>query len=431
LNPYGISGALYPLQQLGMLQSGSAFKAAEWGISEYQTPFSARRYSLLSGEFNLWQPILAMHIYAGLAGASFLFTVHRATRIEWATMALFGYTFWSAEKNFGYFFIATAPMVINRLRILGAGWFARRSPEPRFGVRARLSLSIGLLLLFVASQVLNGHYFARLKAPFLGGTGFSSAILPTGAAEFLRTAAIGDARILNSLDAGGYLSWQTGRKVFVDGLLETFGPDFFREYIYFKRLETLPALLAKWDPQVVVVPYSAIPEWVYYFREVARWRLVYFDARDAVFFSPKLGSKVPLANRPVAGADYPRVDYSRIESIMRDHVSLEHRGFGSDFFARHYFPSREIRLSAFHYWCGDMEASVGVALDGLAKATAPNPDLLLNAANALFELRHAGPAKYGFEQFLRLDRKGSRRNDPVRSQAIKRLREVEGWPARK
>lgn len=421
LNPYGLKGVLYPLQQLGMLQSTSAFKSVTTGISEYQSPFQISRYKLLSGEFNLWQPIFAMHVYSGLAVATFLAYLPRANRIEWVIMALFGYIFYSGEKNFGYFFVATAPIVVNRLVSTGAYLQDVRSAFWPGRIVAGLTTAAALLGI---SQVLNGHYYARLKAPFRVGHSFSSTFLPVGATEFLRNSKIEDVRILNSLDAGGYLAWKTGHPVFIDGLLETFGPHFFQEYTGAKQAKNLPGTVAKWKPDVVLVPYSNIPEWVYYFKDKARWRLVYYDDRDAIFMDPDLASNLPSIGPPEINLTKKNIDAQKLEILLKHNVAQENRSLITCLTMPHYYPSGEIRLSAFHAWCGHTEASLAVALEGLERATSPNADLLLNAGHALFQLKRYPHARYCFEQFLRLDRKSSGPKDPARKLAERRISEL-------
>lgn len=422
LNPYGLKGYLYPLQQFGMLQSESAFKSVTTGISEYQSPFQISRYKLLTGEFNLWQPIFAMHIYFGLAVAAFLAYLPRATRIEWAVMALFGYIFYSGEKNFGYFFVATAPIVVNRLILLGA-WLR----NTHFGVwPARiLSGATAAAALLATTQVLNGHYYATMKAPFRVGHEFSPTFLPVGAAEFLRTSQLKSPSVLNSLDAGGYIALKTGYPVFIDGLLETYGPQFFQEYIGAKQAKNIPGTLAKWKQDIVIVPYSTIPEWVYYFKDKARWRMVYYDNRDAIFVDPSLAYHLPAVGPPKASLAKSNLNGKDLTRLLENNVAQEERGPFSKLVQSHYYPSSEIRLSAFHAWCDHTEASLAVALEGLERASSPNADLLLNAGHALFQLRRYPHARYCFEQFLRLDRKSSGFKDHARQLAERRISELD------
>jgi hypothetical protein len=405
-----------------MLQSESAFKSVTTGISEYQSPFQISRYKLLSGEFNLWQPIFAMHIYFGLAVAAFLANLPRATRGEWAVMALFGYVFYSGEKNFGYFFVATAPIVVNRLILIGA-WL-RNTHLGTWPARI-LSGATAAAALLATTQVLNGHYYASLKAPFRVGHEFNSAFLPVGASEFLQTSKLTDPRVLNSLDAGGYIALTTGYPVFIDGLLETYGPQFFQEYIGAKQAKNIPGTLAKWKQDIVVVPYSTIPEWVYYFKDKVRWRLVYYDDRDAIFIEPGLASDLPTVSPPGTAMEKSNMDAKDLMRLLENHIAQEKRGLLAILTGPHYYPSSEIRLSAFHAWCGHTEASLAVALEGLERASSPNTDLLLNAGHALFQLRRYPHARYCFEQFLRLDRKSSGPKDPARQLAKRRISELD------
>ncbi|MCS6770762.1 MAG: hypothetical protein NZ740_01905 [Kiritimatiellae bacterium] len=255
-NPYGWQGICVPFQQWQNLQTGSAFKSAEFGIHEHLSPFSLFRYFAATGEFRLVQPVLAMHLFTALAALTLLISIRRVCLREWLLVGLFGYVYSLAEKNFGYFLIAAFPIVAGHLDGLASRQTAGRSAQL---IRA-LPAATAALAAAGTWWVLSGNYFEYLKSPMRTGHRFNPDFLPVGAAAFINAAGLpSGARILNNLDAGGYLAFATRRDVFIDGSLESIPGMFYREYARSKDLRELPSFLARWRPDAVVIPYSDIP----------------------------------------------------------------------------------------------------------------------------------------------------------------------------
>lgn len=413
LNPYGLDGLVYPLKQLGMLQAGTVFKSADHGIAEFQSPFRRGVYSAVSGQFVLLQPVLFMHLYLCLAVSVVLLMLKRLTRIEALLLVLFGYIAVTAEKNFGYFFVATFPLVVNRLRLLGLALAARWKKLPPARLRTAFAAATLFGLLLSASQVANGWYHAQQRIPMRAGTGFNADFLPVGAAKFIARSDIPDGILLNTIDAGGFLALQTGRKVFIDGLLETFGPYYYREYNELKDLKNLPYALREKKFEIAVVPCSAVPQWLYFFDRQAKWRLVHADARDAVFFAPAFAPHIPAIESPSAGRDFKSYSDDEEERIVRAHLALPDGWTPAALLSHHHYPTREIRLSAFHSMRGQPQASLSFTLTGMEKATALNTDLLLNAGHAFFDTKQPKLAALCYRAFLEHDRAPKTRDDPV------------------
>lgn len=424
LNPYGLDGLLYPLKQLGMIQAGTVFKSATQGIAEFQSPFRRGVYSAVSGQFVLLQPVLFMQLYFCLSVSVVLLTIKRLTRIEALLLVLFGYIAVTAEKNFGYFFVATFPLVVNRLRLLGATRGARWKKLPPARLRVTFASATLFVLLLAASQVANGWYHAQQRTPMRAGSGFNQDFLPIGAAQFLARPDIPEGTLLNTIDAGGFLALQTGRKVFIDGLLETFGPYYYREYNELKDLKNLPYALRDKKFEIAVVPHSAVPQWMYFFDRQAKWRLVHADARDAVFFAPAFAPHIPAIAAPAAGSDFTLPVDAEAERIVRAHLALPTGWSPAALFRSHHYPSREIRLSAFHSMRGQPQASLSHALAGMEKATTLNTDLLLNAGHGFFETDHPRLAARCYRAFLQNDRAPKTRNDPVLRTVNERLEKL-------
>jgi len=109
MNPYGISGVMFPFEQFAMIQSATIFNSPTMGIKEFQSPLTFQMYGE-GTSFKLFQDSFYWHVYIcmvalGLAGRWLKLRV-----VDLILLIAFGYLFARANKNFGYFVMATFPM---------------------------------------------------------------------------------------------------------------------------------------------------------------------------------------------------------------------------------------------------------------------------------------------------------------------------------
>jgi hypothetical protein len=145
--------------------------------------------------------------------------------------------------------------------------------------------------------------------------------------------------------------------------------------------------LARWDPEIVLVPFNQVPAWMFHLeQENARWRLVYADEKDAVYlrrgFAPQVAALPP--SRP--GEDYPVFSEEEVDRILEE--ARGHRGFAPlrILTGPHHHPMAEAQRMTFHLLRDEPEAALGFGLLGLRGGTVEVPSLWHNLAVAFEQL---------------------------------------------
>jgi hypothetical protein len=175
--------------------------------------------------------------------------------------------------------------------------------------------------------------------------------------------------------------------VFIDGRNEVIGPEFFAEYQRMQDLTGFARALARWDPQIVLVPFNQTPAWLFHLdREKERWRCVYVDEQDAVLLRNGFAREVPAIAPPRPGIDYPVFSSHEVDAILDS--ARRPRPFRPlrILTGPHYHPLQEMQWTTLYLLRGEPEAAVGHGLAGLQRATVPVPDLWHNLTLAFLNL---------------------------------------------
>ena len=404
VNPWGIHGFLFPLQQLAELQGSSPFKAAVTGIAEFRSPY---RWSSFVPEGNLvlLQPLLFMHVYAVLAAVGAIAAAWRRKLrpAEGLIFLLFFYVWWSGQKNFGYLVVATFPLVLR-------GWGGLVPIRPRALAGTTIAACALVLTLF-----LNGFVFAHERVPHRFGHAFNARMLPVRACAFLRER-VPPGRLMNTLGDGGYIEFATGLPVFIDGRNEVMGPTFFAEYQRMQDGEGFARALARWQPQIVLVPINQAAAWFFHLdQDRERWRCVHLDEQSAVFlrndFAPGISA--------VGAVPYPRFTEQETDAILSQ--ARRHRGFRPwrILTGPHDYPLDAMQWTTLALLRGEDGAAVGHGLVGVRRATVPVPDLWHNLALAFLRLGDRARAALCYEA-VPLERRDPRIGEALRQKASTR-----------
>lgn len=368
VNPWGIHGFLFPLEQLAELQGSSPFKAAVTGIAEFRSPY---RWSSFVPEGNLvlLQPLLFMHVYAVLAvvGAMAAAWRRKLRLAEGLVFFLFFYVWWSGQKNFGYLVVATFPVVMRGWGLL----LPRIQP-------ARLAWGTVAASGLVLCLFLNGFVFAQERVPHRFGHAFNAQMLPVRACAFLKEK-VRPGRLINTLGDGGYIEFATGLPVFIDGRNEVIGPAFFADYQRMQDVDGFAAALARWQPQIVLVPFNQVAAWFFRLdQDKDQWRCVYQDEQSAVFLRNDFAPEVPA----VGPLPSPRLDPRAVDAILAE--ARRPRGFRPwrILTGPHDYPLDAMQWTTLALLRGEDAAAVAHGLDGVGRATVPVPDLWHNLALA-------------------------------------------------
>jgi tetratricopeptide (TPR) repeat protein len=282
-NPNGLDGALYPLEQLGMI--GPPASRGSFGALnvELVSPLDPR--SALTP--------LALGLFLGLALVSFAALAanfRRAIPSDALAWFAFLYLALSAERNRALFAIVAAPILVRNLN----GWLDAQGGESsslrRVGRAQTAGAALGsLLLLGLGVDVMNNRFFERLGYGREAGLGVNPLYYPEGAAEWIASRRP-PGPICHHMADGGYLIWRLypDYRVMTDGRLEVFGAQRFRE-VQLGSFESFRAVDRAFRCGVVLLHYT-LPDstlesqpllWSLHLN--TNWRLVFVDDVAAVF----------------------------------------------------------------------------------------------------------------------------------------------------
>ncbi len=374
LNPYGLRGLLFPLEQWRELQGASLFKDAVLGIAEFRSPFHLADYTA-NGACVVLQPLLFMQFYALAALVGTAGLGRRLRSSDAALFILFGWMFLKAQKNFGFFVVATLPATAAGLSLLACRW-------PRLRVQAVVTAATAVLCTVFGVQLASGWLYAQQRLPYRFGHRFCDQTLPVRACAFM-TQRLPTGRLLNALQDGGYAAWATAWPVFIDGRTEAMGETLYRTYLQLREPGALDRAVRRFRFDVALVPIHFQPEWFSYFEPHPDWRRVYADELSLVYVRKGFADAVPTQTAPITGVS-PRYTAKEMDAILERAAAGPQPALWKSLRASHYYPLREWRETAVLLACGDDARAVGAGLRGLERGTIRTPPLLHNLAIAFY-----------------------------------------------
>ncbi len=215
-NPNGWEGALYPLQQLGMV--GGADTRGFFGT--YNRELRPALVGLSGGR------LLVFALLAGLSAAAVGSNWRRVRPAELLLLAAFFYLAMGAVRNVALFAVVAAPVAVrNANEVLDQHTLPRAS-------RVAGPLVAGLLLL-LAVDAGSARLHARLGDWRAPGLGADTRFLPVAAVDWIeRHRPPGP--IAHHMQDGGYLIWRLhpDYRAMSDGRLEVFGAETFRSLLF-------------------------------------------------------------------------------------------------------------------------------------------------------------------------------------------------------
>ncbi|MDH3211183.1 MAG: hypothetical protein OEM05_01750 [Myxococcales bacterium] len=300
-NPNFIDGALYPIQQLGMV--GPPDERGTFGsiVAELIPP--------LGGD----QPLnaFAVGLLAGLAVCSFgamalnWRRIHASDPLLWVTFLYLGL---GAKRNLALFAIVAAPILVrNWNEVLDARPFA---PRLRRAAAALVALGMAFLIVDVTQQ----RFFPRIGVLREPGFGPMTTLFPIEQAEWIaRHRPLGP--IAHHMADGGYLIWRLwpDYSVMTDGRLEVFGPEKFVA-LQVGVSERFRALDREYHFGAVLVHYSLVVSdamlWWLYLN--SNRKLVSVDDTAALFVRVRDGEASAAPEVDVDAPDlFPPLDETR------------------------------------------------------------------------------------------------------------------------
>jgi tetratricopeptide (TPR) repeat protein len=277
INPYGITGALFPLKLLSRIDgSDRVFQA----VGEFASPFAADAGGIAVVVFKIMLGLgLILAVWAMLM---------RRRQFDWGGLILFAglaALASGARRNIAIFAIGAAPFIAGCLQtVLAARPKWQRVAERRASVAAMAAIVAAVAL---GAAVVTGAFYRFEDAPKEFGAGVAEGTFPQRAAAFARAAKL-PGKLYNDLASGGYLTWDDpiGDGVFIDGRLEVYDTAFLTEFV------TAKSFPARWQEdadrygiQTAIIFHQFEPDAVLAARLAAddAWSLVYVDEVAAVF----------------------------------------------------------------------------------------------------------------------------------------------------
>ncbi|MBW2280587.1 MAG: hypothetical protein JRG76_06250 [Deltaproteobacteria bacterium] len=270
LNPYGVAGALYPLELWTRISGEHAIYAAR--IAEFMPPSALGPSS----------PILLA--WLALVGITTAVVAARRLRVDPGLLVLWGlFLFLSLQaiRNLplsGYVSIALTGLGVQALHAE-----SRRHPGRWLPVTLGVATAVAGLLL--ARATLSNRVFHALDDPRRIGFAFNERTYPLAATRFLVEQGI-PGPIFNDINAGGYLAWSLApRRSFVDGRLEVHDERLLTYHAALGNPRAFRRLAERYDVNVTLLSPLLAPG-LPLLGALARdpdWALVYFDASYSIF----------------------------------------------------------------------------------------------------------------------------------------------------
>jgi hypothetical protein len=313
LNPNGVEGALYPVQQLQMV--GTAETRGFLGLNIIELQPSIGGLEPLPLSFFL--------LLAGLSAGSLALNWRRLPPSDLLLWVAFFYLALGAKRNVALFAIVAAPMLVrNCNRLLDARTLPRRLPI--LGGAA-----LCLLLAALSVDATRGSFYPRIGIGRAPGLGIYTRGFPVGAVEWIeRWRPRGP--IAHDMRNGGYLIWRLfpEYRVMTDGRLEVFGPEVFRKLVI-DDPETFQALDTEYAFGVALMEHG-LPISARLFAHWQRhpdWRLAFVDDAAALFVRADSGQSLPWPDVDLEAPElFPPVDGS-LGALDEAHLRTRTRFF--------------------------------------------------------------------------------------------------------
>jgi len=280
INPYFIEGAMFPFYLFSRLQSSNIFKNS---ISELQSPFEITE--------NLQFEI---YLYATIAILSFgliIFTFKRRSLHEFIILVGFFYLSISAYRNIPIFIIYGGYIIT----ISFFDIYRKKNFEKIFDSKKLVSkyspYFVSLVFVLIGMRIITNAYYLSYGSGISFGAGLNKNSLPEDVSEFILKNNI-KGKLLNQLDAGGWLMWRLKEPVFIDGRLEVMKEDFFSEYNKSFKINGLNQLIGEYKPELLIFNHATAYVWTDQLNKLFEWKPIYFDENFVVYSNRNLDNYI-------------------------------------------------------------------------------------------------------------------------------------------
>lgn len=272
INPYFITGATYPFYLLTRLDESNIFAQT---IFELKSPIGV-------GFSNLLFELRTYYWTAALSLLFFILTYRKRKIHEFIILLAFFYISYAAVRNVPIFMFYAGYILALCLTDIFSLEKVKKYTKKLKPVNDALAYSLAIAFILISARVVTGNYYISYGSGVDFGVGLNEKSFPVKALEHLKKNNL-NGRILNDIGYGGWLEWQYPNQVFIDGRLEVIKEDLYKEYLDALNNDKLPALIEKYNPQMVIFDHGVSYSWIPQLRDLPGWKLVYLDDNTAVY----------------------------------------------------------------------------------------------------------------------------------------------------
>ncbi|HEV8375784.1 MAG TPA: hypothetical protein VGR38_06055 [Candidatus Polarisedimenticolia bacterium] len=381
INPYGISGVLFPFSVMGRMQSGNIFKQT---IGELASPLNPA----IPQQFPFF-PMFPVHCFQLFALGALISLPFLPRRRRYDLCLLAGAFLIPATamlRNMPWLVLTALPGMAHSFSPRQTAGKPLEAERWKRRLRLAALIAVSGMALGLTMRVVHGAYYIGSRRSTRSGFGWNEMNLPLAAARYAETSSLGGP-VLNHLNFGGVLMWKLRQPVFIHARLEVVGESFYREYMQALESEAaLEATVRRFGIEWIIFPYVTNGDLLTRLGRDSRWRLAYVDSTAVIF----------LRNRPGAEARVDPTLASRITAEPRPLPIGSLPGLGGPprkgagarwvegFFRREKYPWDDYALGLFHFFYGQprrAEAHFGRAVQQSGGAYY---ELYLNLAASLY-----------------------------------------------
>ena len=399
LNPYFWKGVVFPFRLFATITSSNVFKQY---ISELQPP-----WSILQDPSASFLPALPIDTYRiislVLLGVVWLSFRRRKIHELLLVGAFFGLSL-AAIRNIPLFFWVTLPVAAASLTewVSSRPW--SRAGSERLESNKALAFLLALFILLTGARVLTRAYYISDRRMLHAGLGMDPERFPVKAAEYMVQNHL-DGRVLNDLSYGGWLVWKGPAPVFIDGRLETMGEPLFAQYRDSFYPGELGGLLSADGVQLVLANHMMDTPWTTQLRAMPQWRLLYFDAEDALYtradYRPDLGPTSWESLLGQWGLQTPPPDYILTDLAAKPLTPVS--DWLSGFVIPQDYPMPLFRLGAFAYENGRFDVARSFFLEMLRRTGGRYFEVCFNLGATYERLGRMDLARLCYQRALELN----------------------------
>ena len=197
-------------------------------------------------------------------------------------IALFIITILLALKSVRFiaaFALTYPPYAAWRTSILWQDLVSKKLPRI-FASRAHL-VGLPLLILFMVIGFASAYNNSKT---YHWGLGIDKKTVPIGAVNFLKSTSLQDIRLYNSLEFGGYITWQLYPRfrAALDGRAEIFNP-LEQKLAAVDSIESYQKIMQKYKFQLAVIKFSSQNGFEEVLKTDPMWRLIYWDDQALIY----------------------------------------------------------------------------------------------------------------------------------------------------